>query len=146
MEEQKIENEQVQEKKPVNKKMTIINFALILVIFIGLLIYMFSVDGIENIIQVLKSVDYRWVMLGIVCLGINWICDAITLYIPLKRMYKKQTFKNAFKVTMIGQLFNNITPFASGGQPMQAYELSKTGKRVSDSLLSLIHISEPTRL
>jgi hypothetical protein len=35
---------------------------------------------------------------------------------------------------MIGQLFNNITPFASGGQPMQAYELTKTGKRVSDSL------------
>ncbi len=137
MEEQKIENEQAQEKKPVNKKMTIINFTLILVIFIGLLIYMFSVDGIDNIMQVLKSVDYRWVMLGIVCLGINWICDAITLYIPLKRMYEKQTFKNAFKVTMIGQLFNNITPFASGGQPMQAYELSKTGKRVSDSLSAM---------
>lgn len=141
MEEQNKDNLQIQEiqseKKPVNKKMAIINFGLILVIFVGLLIYMFSVDGIDNIVQVLKSVDYRWVMLGLVCLGINWICDAITLYIPLKRMYKNQTLKNAFKVTMIGQLFNNITPFASGGQPMQAYELSKTGKRVSDSLSAM---------
>ena len=41
--------------------------------------------------------------------------------------------KNSIKVSMIGLLFNNITPFSSGGQPMQAYELTKTGKRVSDS-------------
>lgn len=132
-----IENQNVQEKKPVNRKMTIINFALILTIFVGLIIYMFSVDGIDNIIQVLKSVDYRWVLLGVVCLVINWICDAITLHFPLKRMYKNQKFTNTFKVTMIGLLFNNVTPFASGGQPMQAYELSKTGKRISDSLSAL---------
>lgn len=52
-------------------------------------------------------------------------------------MYKNQTFKNSFKIAMIGQLFNNITPFASGGQPMQAYELTKSGKRVSDSMSAM---------
>jgi uncharacterized protein (TIRG00374 family) len=52
-------------------------------------------------------------------------------------MYPNQTFKNSIRVSMIGQLFNNITPFASGGQPMQAYELTKTGKRVSDSLSAM---------
>ena len=38
---------------------------------------------------------------------------------------------------MLGLLFNNITPFSTGGQPMQAYELTKTGKRVSDSLSAM---------
>ena len=52
-------------------------------------------------------------------------------------MYPNQTFKNSFKVSMLGQLFNNITPFSTGGQPMQAYELTKTGKRVSDSLSAM---------
>lgn len=52
-------------------------------------------------------------------------------------MYPKQTFKNSFKVSMLGQLFNNVTPFSTGGQPMQAYELTKTGKRVSDSLSAM---------
>ena len=33
----------------------------------------------------------------------------------------------SFRVSMIGQLFNNITPFASGGQPVQAYELARYG-------------------
>lgn len=123
--------------KPKNKKMTIFNFILIVVIFVGLLIYMINVDGIDNIIEVLQKVDYRWVLLGVGCLFIHWACEAITLHIPIKKMYKDQKFTNSIKVSMIGLLFNNITPFSSGGQPMQAYELTKTGKRVSDSLSAM---------
>ncbi len=123
--------------KPKNKKVTIFNFILIVVIFVGLLIYMINVDGIDNIIEVLQKVDYRWVLLGVGCLFIHWTCEAITLHIPIKKMYKDQKFTNSIKVSMIGLLFNNITPFSSGGQPMQAYELTKTGKRVSDSLSAM---------
>lgn len=136
-EDNQIELNKEQEVKPANKKMTVLNFILIVVIFVGLLIYMIKVDGIENIIEVLNKVDYRWVLLGMVCLFVHWICEGITLHIPLKKMYPNQTAKNSIKVAMIGQLFNNITPFASGGQPMQAYELTKTGKRVSDSLSAM---------
>lgn len=123
--------------KPENKKMTILNFILIIVIFVGLLIYMINVDGIDNIITVLKTVDYRWVVVGLGCLLIHWICEVITLHIPIKKMYPNHSIKNSIKVSMIGLLFNNITPFSSGGQPMQAYELTKTGKRVSDSLSAM---------
>lgn len=127
-----------EEVKKTSKKGTIFNFILIITIFAGLLIYMINVDGIDNIINLLHQVNYNWVIAGLICLIIYWICEAITLYVPLKRMYKNQTFGNSVKVSMIGQLFNNITPFSSGGQPMQAYELTKTGKRVSDSLSVLM--------
>ena len=137
-EEQKQQIEELKkEAKPANKKMIFFNFLLIGIIFVGLFIYMIKVDGIDNIIQILKQVDYRWVAGGIVCLLIYWICETITLHIPLKKMYPKQTITNSIKVSMIGQVFNNVTPFASGGQPMQAYELTKTGKRVSDSLSAM---------
>lgn len=125
------------EVKPANKKIIILNFLLIIVIFVGLLFYMFQVDGVDNIIEVLNNVDYKWVLAGLICLIITWICEAINLHIPLKKMYLNQSISNSIKVSMIGQLFNNITPFASGGQPMQAYELTKTGKRVSDSLSAM---------
>ena len=98
---------------------------------------MIWVDGIDNIVNLLKQVDYRWVLGGVVCLIIHWFCDSLNLHLPLKRMYKDQPLTNSIKVGMIGLLFNNITPFASGGQPMQAYELTKTGKRVSDSVSAL---------
>lgn len=126
-----------QEIKPANKKLTLFNFLLIIVIFIGLFIYMICVDGIDNIISVLQQADYIWVLGGIGCLLIYWICETLTLHFPLKKMYPNQSITNSIKVAMIGQLFNNITPFSSGGQPMQAYELTKTGKRVSDSLSAM---------
>ena len=127
-----------EEVKKTSKKGTFFNFILIITIFAGLLIYMINVDGIDNIINLLHQVNYNWVIAGLICLIIYWICEAITLHVPLKRMYKSQNFGNSVKVSMIGQLFNNITPFSSGGQPMQAYELTKTGKRVSDSLSVLM--------
>lgn len=126
-----------QEVKPANKKLIVFNFILILVIFVGLFIYMIKVDGIDNIKALLHQVDYKWVVAGLVCLAIHWICEATNLHTPIKKMYPNQTFANSFKVSMIGQLFNNITPFSTGGQPMQAYELTKTGKRVSDSLSAM---------
>lgn len=128
------ETENENEIKKTDKKLTIFNFILIVVIFIGLTVYMFCIDGIENIIYVLKNVNYVWVLAGLGCLFLLWLCDSLTLHIPLKKLYPKQKFTNSIKVTMIGQLFNNITPFSSGGQPMQAYELTKTGKRASDSM------------
>ena len=134
MEEEKKEEIQA---KPANKKVTIINFIIIGVICIGLFVYMICVDGIDNIVNVLHQVDYRWVVVGLGCLFIQSFCEAVTLHLPLKIMYKDQPFTNSVKVSMIGLLFNNITPFATGGQPMQAYELTKTGKRVSDSLSAL---------
>ena len=132
-----IEEEIQQEIKPANKKLTIFNFILIVIIFVGLFIYMVCVDGMDNIITVLHQVDYKWVLGGLGCLLITWICETITLHLPMKKMYPHQTITNSIKVTMIGLLFNNETPFSSGGQPMQAYELTKTGKRVSDSLSAL---------
>lgn len=131
-----IENSKVY-KNTKNKKKIAFNFVLIALIFIGLLIYMISVDGIDNIINVLTHVNYSWVIAGFVCLLVQWLSEAYTLHLPIKRMYPNQQFSNSFKVNMIGQLFNNLTPFSTGGQPMQAYELNKTGKRVSDSLSAM---------
>lgn len=137
-EEQKIEIEKLQQDvKPANKKVIAFNFILIVVIFVCLFIYMINVDGIDNILQVLRQVDYKWVVGGLVCLVIHWLCEANNLHTPLKKMYPSQKFTNSFKVSMLGQLFNNITPFSTGGQPMQAYEFTKTGKRVSDSLSAM---------
>ena len=140
---EKIEEEEQEkiEKKVKNKKSSILNLAIIFIICSGLLIYMIKVDGIENIINVLNNVDYKWVFAGLICLIIQWICESLNLHIPIKKMYKDHKFSTSVRVAMIGQLFNNITPFSTGGQPMQAYELTKTGKRISNSLSAM---SSPT--
>ena len=130
-----LENEKI--VKPANKKVTIINFIIVAIIFIGLFIYMITVDGLDNIAHLLKSVDIKWVLGGLACILFFWFCEGLTLHLPLKKLYPEHKFLESLRVSMVGQLFNNITPFCSGGQPMQAYELSLTGKKVSDSFSML---------
>lgn len=119
--------------KPANKKTTIINFLIIAIIFVILFIYMVKVDGIDNIIQLLSSATYSWVFAGLVCMVLFWLCEGLCLHIGIKKLYPNQKFFNSFRISMIGQLFNNITPFCTGGQPMQAYYMYKDGRKVSDS-------------
>lgn len=134
--------------KSKDKKFTIFNILLILAIGVGLFIYMFAVDGIDNIVLVLQSVNYYWVMAGIICMVLSWLSESICLHIPIKKLYPEQSLKNSIRIMMIGQLFNNITPFCSGGQPMQAYFMHKDGKRVSDafSIFSMKFVISQTAL
>lgn len=131
-----------------DKKFTIFNIFLIFAIFVGLLIYMFKVDGFDNILFMLRSVNYYWVFAGLICMVLSWLSEAMCLHIPIKKLYPNQKLSNSIRIMMIGQLFNNITPFCSGGQPMQAYFMYKDGKRVSDafSIFSMKFVISQTAL
>ena len=124
------------EKKKINKnkKLYKLNILFIIALLICIFAYLINVDGIENIQKILQQANYGWVFAGLICLIGMWVAEAITLYVPVKKLYPAQTFGNAFKITMIGQLFNNLTPFATGGHLMQAYIMNKEGKRTSDAL------------
>ena len=137
-----------QVNKSKDKKFTIFNLVLILGIFIGLFVYMLMVDGIDNIVLVLKSVNYFWVLAGLICMVISWVSEALCLHIPIVKLYPNQKFRSSIRIMMIGQLFNNITPFCSGGQPMQAYYMHKDGKRISDafSIFSMKFVISQTAL
>ncbi len=123
-------------KKSINTN--IINICLIFLIFIGLIIYMITVDSIENILNVLKSANIFWMILGLCCMVVYWLLEALCLYIVTKKTYKFQRFRNSLRVSMIGQLFNSITPFSSGGQPMQAVTMVSEGKSISSSASILL--------
>ena len=120
------------------KTKNLINVILIAIIFIAMFIYIFMVDGIDNIIKVIKTVNVFWAILGLGLIIGYWLLEAVCLYIVEKKIYKNQRFRDSLRVSMIGQLFNSITPFSSGGQPMQAIAMKKEGKEVSKSATILL--------
>ena len=130
------------------KRMYTLNILIILGILIGIFVYMHNVDGFDNIMHVLQTADYKWVLAGLICLILMWICETITFHFPFKKIYKDQTFFDSLRANMIGQLFNNLTPFASGGQLMEAYVLKKEGRRASDafSVLTMKFVITQTTL
>lgn len=92
--------------------------------FIFVLLIIFT-NGWMDLIHQMKNLQIRWIVVAIVAMMLCWIFEAKTLQTVISLMKKEYKFKQAFKVTMIGQYFNSITPFASGGQPMQLYALTK---------------------
>lgn len=132
------ELKELNQVKQKSTKSKVINFLFIFAVFVGLIVYMINVDGIENIKNVLKNANYKWILVGLVCLVIEWFSEALVMHIPLKKMYPKHKYKLSLQTNIIGRLFNNITPFSSGGQPFIAYILKKHGLRASDTLSVLM--------
>jgi len=92
------------------------------VIFVLLIIF---TNGWMDLIHQLKNLQIEWIIVAAIAMVFYWIFEAKTLQSIVLLMKKDYKFKKAFKVTMVGQYFNSITPFASGGQPMQLYSLTK---------------------
>jgi len=92
------------------------------IIFVLLIIF---THGWMDLIHQMKNLQIQWIIVAALFMLLYWISEAKTLQSVVFLMKKDYKFKQAFKVTMTGQYFNSITPFASGGQPMQLYALTK---------------------
>ena len=134
----KKELEALNNVKPTSTKSKIFNFTFIFAVFFGFIIYIINVDGIDTINEILANADYRWIGIGFICVLLEWFFETLGIHIPLKKMYPKQKFSVSFKANLVGKFFNNVTPFSSGGQPFQAYVLSKHGLKMSDTFSVLM--------
>ena len=120
------------------KLKNLINYAIIIVVFVFFLVYMLVTEGVENIANAFANLNYGWILVCLLCMLIYWLCECQVLAMFIKRLDRRHRFATIVRVTMIGQLFNCITPFASGGQPIQAYYLCKEKMPLSKALTALI--------
>lgn len=105
--------------------------ALLLLIVLAIILYFVLKDNFVNIINTLMKADLRWIFIAFIFIILYWLLRAVSLFIITKEYSKKIKFKRIFGLTLITQFFNGITPFSSGGQPMEVYYLSKSGIRAS---------------
>lgn len=125
-------------KRKIKINKNILNLVLIVSMFIALFSYMVIVDGWANIVIIVKQIEPIWFVAAGLLLVTYWILEAVVLHIVTKKVCKKERFRNSLRVSMIGQLFRNITPFSSGGQPMQAIAMVKSGVSVTSSATILL--------
>lgn len=88
--------------------------------------------------EILKSVKIQYVLVGIVCILLYVVCEAINIGRTLKSLNEKSNFLRNLKYAFIGFFFSSITPAASGGQPMQIYYMHKDKISISNSTLALL--------
>lgn len=101
--------------------------ALLLLVVLLIILYFVLKDDFANIVNTLIKADLRWIFIAVIFIFVYWALRAMCLFIITKEYSKKIKFKQIFSLTLITQFFNGITPFSSGGQPMEIYYLSKSG-------------------
>ncbi|MGB4640185.1 MAG: lysylphosphatidylglycerol synthase transmembrane domain-containing protein [Caldicoprobacterales bacterium] len=106
------------------KKWTLLYIALniLVIVLIGVLD-----PEIKEIDKAFNSVRLSWLVGGVAFMVLYWIMDGIILNYTINCIHKQKYFWKSFKVAVIGQYYNAVTPFASGGQPAQVYYMAKMG-------------------
>ena len=103
----------------------LINLAMILVPLMIVLVIGFSDNSLPESWKAVRSMNIKWVILAVLCFTGFLSMDALSLKYFLFRQGYNIRFHDLMFVSIVGQYYSNITPGASGGQPMQVYYLHK---------------------
>lgn len=114
-----------------------INLIIIAISILIMVVYV-MLDGVQDLIVALKSINAEVLILGVAMMTFYWLLEAGILHRVIRKLKPNHKFKSTFKTTMIGQYFNCITPFSSGGQPIQAYHMVKTGIELGKATTALL--------
>lgn len=123
----------------MKKKSRILRNLIFFILLIALTLYLLLKDqNITMIFEILGTIKIQYVAIGIICMVLYLVCEAVNIGRTLKVFKEKSTFIQNFKYALIGFFFSSITPAASGGQPMQIYYMYKDNISISTSTLALL--------
>ncbi len=113
-----------------------VNSLIVVAMGVVIVILIFFTDGIDQLVNMIKNINYPWLIVAFSFMFLYWGAGAFTIAFLKKGILEKSHKpKHNFKTLMIGQFFAAITPFSTGGQPAQIYFMSKqkinTGKATS---------------
>lgn len=107
-------------------KSQVSGFFILLILAIMLLL-LFKAHGLEELKDLFMRMNAVWLVGALGCVLLSYFAEMMSYYAITKKVDGKTSLRTAFRVTMAGQYFNSITPFAAGGQPFQVYYLMKDG-------------------
>lgn len=106
---------------------------LIILLATSLVLYFALKDDYETILNVMFSIDKRWLLIGFSLIMGYWFFQSIVLWKITKNFKESYRMRSAMKLILQTTFFNAVTPFATGGQPYQIYSLRKEKIKITDS-------------
>lgn len=128
------ETEEDEPKYPrKNKKSNLWGNIFCIVSIVATFVAMYFASGISTkpdarpFVEVIRDVNVKYLLLGIGTLLVMMLLDSLKYVVIMWANGVKPHYLTALKVSLLGKYYDNITPFSSGGQPMQIYYLHKKG-------------------
>lgn len=103
----------------------ILNFVLIFGTLAIVLLVGFSGSDFNSALSALRQIPFLWIIFCVLAYAGYLTTDALAVYFFLKHQGCGVPLGYAILVSIVGQYYSNITPGATGGQPMQIYYLKK---------------------
>ena len=123
---------------PKSKSKKIWLYAFYIALTVAILVFVLGMNDIGAIGQALKSTNLTFVLLAILLLVVYFLLYPIPLSLLARAKKLEVKSTDVYLIGMTEHFFNGITPFATGGQPFQAYALAKKKVKVADSTGLLI--------
>lgn len=114
------------------------NLVFLAIVFAALIGYVVWSTGPDAMVELIRRANGLWILCAVLMIVCYWLLECSILHSVVRCYNKDHRFSDTMSTTMIGQLFNCITPFSSGGQPIQAYHMTKTGLSLGVSVGSLL--------
>lgn len=101
----------------------------VVMLFVGVLIFAWSFRDIswDQFVLDMQSANLWWLLVALLCMVIYLLLEAAVVKLFVDDKQTNLSWRDAVRVPMVEQLGNGITPFASGGQPMQLIALMQAG-------------------
>ncbi|MEY8302867.1 lysylphosphatidylglycerol synthase transmembrane domain-containing protein [Anaerosalibacter bizertensis] len=116
-----------------------INYAFIAIIIGITLIIILTSEGLKDLPELLINTNTTYLIIALFMMLGDWIFDGIILNIITRRVHGDVKFLKSLKIAIIGQYYSAITPFSTGGQPVQVYLMSKEDISVPKGSLILFN-------
>ena len=99
--------------------------SIVLMFITIIILYVVLKDDFSSIIEIVVNMDIVFLLISICIIVLNWFFKALCMYYIAREYSKTIRFITVFKQAIITQFFNGVTPFSTGGQPMEIYMLNK---------------------
>ena len=106
---------------------------IILLVICLIVLYFVVKDDFPNIMDNLILANKWLILLSVLLIVGYWLLRSLALFIVVKKYKKNIRYSKMVHQILITQFFNGITPFATGGEPMQVYMLKKSGVKVAQA-------------
>ncbi len=102
------------------------------------LVTILSVNDIGAIMNELKNADGKYIILSFLSIGVYIALYPLSLCILTRARGCDIKMSRTYSIAMTEHFFNGITPFATGGQPFQAYAYAKAKVKPTESTCLLL--------
>lgn len=121
----------------MNKKKA--NYLFMILMIAVTLLIMFSSENLKDLPQLLLKTNTVYLLVAVSMMLWDWLFDGMILNIITRTVHGNVSYFKSLKIAIIGQYYSAITPFSTGGQPVQVYLMNKDSISVAKGSLILFN-------